>query len=134
VPARVAESLIPVVSARVPGLVALYLFGSQARGDATPDSDLDLAILAQSQLDPVDRWKLQEDLASLAHRNVDLVDLRQASTVMRIEVLRDSVLLLDAQPTPRAVFETFALASYARLNEERGAILADATARGRIHG
>ena len=66
---------------------------------------MDLAVLAQNRLDPVERWKLQEDLAALAHQNVDLVDLRQASTVMRVEVLRDAVLLLDAQPSSRSAFE-----------------------------
>ena len=29
----------------VPGLIALYRFGSQAKGTARPDSDVDLAIL-----------------------------------------------------------------------------------------
>jgi uncharacterized protein len=131
---RVAEDLAAAVAARVPGIVAIYLFGSRARGDGTADSDIDLAVLAQNRLDPVERWKLQEDLAALAHRNVDLVDLRQASTVMRVQVLRDAVVLLDAQPAPRAAFEAFALSAYARLNEERGAILNDVRARGRVHG
>jgi uncharacterized protein len=131
---RVAENLANAVAARVPGLVALYLFGSRARGDAGVDSDIDLAVLAQNRLDPIERWKLQEDLAALAHQNVDLVDLRQASTVMRVEVLRDAVLLLDAQPSSRSAFEAFALSAYARLNEERCEILKDVRARGRVHG
>ena len=131
---RVVETLASAVAARVPGIVALYLFGSRARGDGVADSDIDLAVLAQNRLDPVERWKLQEDLAALAHKNVDLVDLRQASTVMRVEVLRDSVLLLDSQPSPRAAFEAFALSAYARLNEERREILNDVRARGRVHG
>jgi predicted nucleotidyltransferase len=131
---RVAESLASAVAARVHGMVALYLFGSRARGDGAADSDIDLAVLAQNRLDPIERWKLQEDLAALAHRNVDLVDLRQASTVMRVEVLRDAILLLDAQPSARNAFEAFALSAYARLNEERREILNDIRARGRVHG
>ena len=65
----------------------MYLFGSRAREDAGPDSDIDLAVLTLGNLDPVERWILQEDLAALAHQNVDLVDLRRASTVMRVQVL-----------------------------------------------
>ena len=64
---RVVETLASAVAARVPGIVALYLFGSRARGDGVADSDIDLAVLAQNRLDPVERWKLQEDLAALAH-------------------------------------------------------------------
>jgi len=35
--------------------VVLYLFGSRARGDGAADSDIDLAVLAQNRLDPVER-------------------------------------------------------------------------------
>jgi predicted nucleotidyltransferase len=129
-----ADSLVAALSARVPGLVAVYLFGSHARGDAGPGSDLDLAVLAMAKLDPVERWKLQEDLAAQAHQNVDLVDLRQASTVMRVQVLRDGRLLLDVRPSMRAAFEASAMSAYAHLNEERRGILDDIAARGRVHG
>jgi uncharacterized protein len=129
-----ADSLVATVAERVPGLAAVYLFGSQAREDAGPDSDIDLAVLTLDNLDPVDRWKLQEDLATEAHQNVDLVDLRRASTVMRVQVLRDGLLLADLQPSVRAAFEASALSAYARLNEERREILNDIATRGRIHG
>jgi predicted nucleotidyltransferase len=130
----VVEPLVEAIRTRVEGLAAVYLFGSRARGDALPDSDLDLAFLASQKMDPVLRWKLQEDLASLGHRDVDLVDLRQASTVMRVQVLRDAVLLLDLAPSARQAFEAFALGAYARLNLERRGILADVAARSRPHG
>jgi predicted nucleotidyltransferase len=110
------------------------LFGSQAREDAGPGSDIDLAVLTLGNLDPVERWKLQEDLAAQAHQNVDLVDLRRASTVMRVQVLRDGRLLADLQPSVRANFEATALSAYARLNEERREILNDIAARGSVYG
>jgi predicted nucleotidyltransferase len=128
------QSLAGEVSSRVHGLVALYLFGSRARGDAGPDADLDLGLLAHGKLDPIERWKLQEDLAARAHANVDLVDLRQASTVMRMQVLRDGALLVDAHPSERQAFEAIALSAYARLNEERREILSDIAARGSVYG
>jgi predicted nucleotidyltransferase len=130
----VVKPLVEALQARVEGLAAVYLFGSRARGDALPDSDLDLAFLASQKMDPVLRWKLQEDLASLGHRDVDLVDLRQASTVMRVQVLKDAVLLLDLAPSARQEFEAVALGAYARLNLERSGILADVAARARAHG
>jgi predicted nucleotidyltransferase len=129
-----ADSLVATVLDRMPGLADVYLFGSQAREDAGPGSDIDLAVLTLGDLDPVDRWKLQEDLAAQAHQNVDLVDLRRASTVMRVQVLRDGRLLADVQPLVRAAFEATALSAYARLNEERRGILNDIAARGRVYG
>jgi len=129
-----ADSLVATLSDRVPGLAAAYLFGSRAREDARPGSDIDLAVLTLGNLDPVERWKLQEDLAAQAHQNVDLVDLRRASTVMRVQVLRDGRLLADVQPLVRATFECSALSAYARLNEERREILNDIATRGRVYG
>jgi uncharacterized protein len=129
-PAELAQ----VISARIPGTVAVYLFGSQARGDGAQDADIDLAVLAEGKLDPVVRWTLQEDLAANAYRQVDLLDLRQASTVMRVRVLQDAVVLLDVRPSERIAFETTALSAYARLNEERRGILTDVASRGRVHG
>jgi predicted nucleotidyltransferase len=129
-----ADRLVATVSDRVPGLAVVYLFGSQAREDAGPGSDIDLAVLTLGNLDPMDRWKLQEDLAAQAHQNVDLVDLRRASTVLRVQVLRDGRLLADLQPSVRATFEATALSAYARLNEERREILNDIAARGSVYG
>lgn len=109
-------------------------FGSRARGDSLTGSDYDIALLGPKPVDPVDRWNLQEELASTVHANVDLVDLRRASAVPRVQILKDAVIILDAAGPARELFEATALADYARLNEERRGILADVIARGSVHG
>jgi predicted nucleotidyltransferase len=121
-----------IVRARVPDVIAIYAFGSRARGDALEGSDYDLAVLARTPLQPVERWKIQEDVAAVARANVDLVDLRRASTVLCIQVLKDGIVLVDAAPSERELFEASTLSTYARLNEERRGILADISERGRI--
>ena len=126
--------LVSMIRQTLPSAVAIYVFGSVARGDETAGSDLDLAVLAPHQLDPVARWTLAQRLAETAGRDVDLVDLRAASTVMRVQVFASSKLLYEGDRTARALFEATALADYARLNEERRAIVEDARASGRIHG
>lgn len=128
------SDVVDLVRTRLPDVVAVYLFGSQASGQSTADSDVDLAVLGADRLDPVARWELQEDLAARLHRKVDLVDLRGASTVMRVQVLDRANVLFDGNPGARALFEATALSSYARLNEERRGILIDIRARGTIHG
>ena len=118
---------------RVPDVQAVYAFGSRAEGAARPDSDLDLAVLAARPLDPVDRFDVQEAVAAALGLDVDLVDLRSASTVMRVEVLRTGQVIHDVDPTARAFFETRVLSAYALLNEERRGILEDIRQRGRVH-
>ena len=118
----------------VPGVQAVYIFGSRARGDAGPDSDLDLAVLADRPLDPIVRWKLQESVAGMVHGAVDLVDLRSASAVMRVNVLADAKLVFDGARYERELFEATALSDYARLQEERRAILEQIEREGHVYG
>ena len=126
--------LLDVLRASVPGLAAVYLFGSHAAGAATPASDLDLAVLAARPLGDLPRFDVQERLATRLGRDVDLVDLRAASTVMQAQVVATGRVLLDADPGERARFETVAYSAYAMLNEERAGILADIAARGTVYG
>jgi predicted nucleotidyltransferase len=126
--------LVDAIVAALPDVVAVYLFGSEASGETLPDSDLDIAVLTRAPVGPVQRWDLQERLASLVHRDVDLLVLGSASTVMRMQVVQNGRLLFDADPTARGEFEAMVFSDYARLQSERRAIIEDATGRGQIHG
>ncbi|MDP2319039.1 MAG: nucleotidyltransferase domain-containing protein [Acidobacteriota bacterium] len=122
------------IRAAIPDVQAIYRFGSTAAGTDGPGSDLDLAVLGPQPLDPVVRFDLQDQLASLVRRPVDLVDLRTASTVMAMQVLAAGELLHDSAPESRGLFEDRAYGSYARLNEERRGILARVAAEGTVYG
>ena len=103
----------------------VYLFGSRAGEFANSESDFDIAFLADSSPTPLELFELQQKIADRLSADVDLVDMRSASTVFRTQVLGNSVLLVDRNPRLRAEFEMFALSDYARLNEERRDILKD---------
>ncbi|CAG0957618.1 hypothetical protein MYXO_00572 [Myxococcaceae bacterium] len=118
----------------VSAVAVIYLFGSAARDDLHASSDVDLAFLADRPLDPVARFALQERIAGDLHRDVDLVDLRTASTVMRVQVIVGGQILFERDPAERALFEASALGAYARLNEARRDILEDVRRSGRVHG
>jgi predicted nucleotidyltransferase len=62
---------------RASGLAALYLFGSTARGDERPDSDIDLAceIDASRRIGLFDFAQIQLDIEEVLHNSVDLVEL-----------------------------------------------------------
>lgn len=127
------DDALGVLRARVPALLCVYLFGSAASGAAGPESDVDLAILAARPLGPVERFDVQEAVAARVGRDVDLVDLRAASTVMQAQIVSTGRVVLDTDPDERARFETVVYSSYAMLNEERAGILADVAARGTVY-
>lgn len=127
-------SALALLETRIPRLIALYRFGSAVDGTLRPDSDLDYAVLAAAPLDPVARFEMQEDLACLLRRAVDLVDLRHASTVMRMQVISNGVAVAVRDPVETERFEIAVYASYARLNEERREILAQITRERAVYG
>jgi predicted nucleotidyltransferase len=59
------------------GVIAVLLYGSQAKGVATPDSDIDLAILYDYNFipTPMELWEMKESIAESLHCPVDLVCL-----------------------------------------------------------
>jgi uncharacterized protein len=68
------------------------------------------------------------------HRDVDLVDLRSASTVMRMQVISTGECLTAADEAARREFEMYTYSDYARLNEERRDILKRISASGLVYG
>jgi predicted nucleotidyltransferase len=128
------DLIIETLRGALPDVVAIYRFGSTATGQAVRDSDVDIAVLPAVPLDSSFRWDLQERLAVSLHRPVDLVDLLRASTVMRMQVLESAILLFEHDPAARLRFETAAYSGYARLNEERRAILDQVRREGTVYG
>lgn len=122
------------LSRHIPDMIAVYQFGSQVRGTAHPMSDLDLAVLARGLLSNEQRFSLAQELAVCLHRDVDLVDLRTASTVMRMQVLTKGQCLATRDERAKAEFEMYTYSDYARLNEERRELVKNITERGFVYG
>lgn len=118
----------------IPHIIAIYQFGSQARGTARPASDLDLAVLAREPFSNEQQFSLAQELAVRLHRDVDLVDLRSAPTVMRMQVLTKGHCLETRDERAKAEFEMYAYSDYARLNEERKELVKNITERGFVYG
>lgn len=114
--------------------IAVYQFGSSVAGSTHRGSDLDLAVLAPRRLGATERFDLQERVAASLGRDVDLVDLLSASTVMAMQVVSTGIVLFDGVPESRGAFEDRTFSSYARLNEERRGILERIAAEGTVYG
>ncbi|MBX3705057.1 MAG: nucleotidyltransferase domain-containing protein [Pseudomonadales bacterium] len=114
-----------VVLGAIPDVLAIYLFGSAARGDARPNSDLDIALLTAPGGIISDTLGLMADLAGALGREVDLVDLRRASDVLRMQVLREGSTLYAANPHEVLGWEAEAMTRYGHYRREVRDILAD---------
>ncbi len=87
-------------------ILEAYLFGSHARGQAQPHSDIDVAVYIDEALADDGAWGYQAQLTTdlmvvLGTNHVDVVVLNRASILLYHRVLRDGVRLLsrDLQAT-----------------------------------
>jgi predicted nucleotidyltransferase len=85
-------------------LLAL-LFGSFARGQARPDSDIDVAVLGNK----LDLLALAADLGHVTKREVHIVNLADAGYPLLRALLRDSVVLHQGEPGAAAAWRARAI-------------------------
>jgi predicted nucleotidyltransferase len=128
-----SKLIIDTLKAALPSILAIYAFGSQVQGTAGKDSDLDLAVLVAGYAEPLVLWELANRLADTIGCEVDLLDLRAASTVMQAQILRTGYRLWARQPETD-LFEVYVLSEKTALDEARAGLLADIQRRGSIYG
>lgn len=126
------ERLIAILKTRVPGLMAIYAFGSRVQGSATQHSDLDMAVLVAGYADAVLLWQLAGELEDIAGCPVDLLDLRAASTVMQYQIITKGVRSWAADGQA-ALFESAILSEKTALDMARAGLLSDIQQRGSVY-
>jgi uncharacterized protein len=112
---------------------AIYLFGSEAQQQARKDSDIDLAFLSERTLSHYERFMIAGELAAILNCDVDLVDLKEATTVFQAQIVGKGKVLYCADDDKKAQFEMKVFKEYAKLNEERAEILERIRKRGAVY-
>jgi predicted nucleotidyltransferase len=106
--ARIEASLEAFFEDDPRGALAVYLYGSVARGQARPASDIDIGVLFAA--DPpatlaAPQFALEADLERVLGSPVQVVALNRASSDLVHRVLRDGRLALDRDRAARIRFE-----------------------------
>ena len=86
------------LKAQLSGLAALYgasdlrVFGSVARGEERPDSDVDFLVNLPRGYDLFgQRMALAQSLSDILHRKIDLVPEHELNRHLREQVLREAI-------------------------------------------
>lgn len=111
----------------------ILLFGSAVRENLRPDSDIDLAVMAETALDEWEKYLLAQQLAELIGREVDLIDLRTSTTVMAAQIVSTGKVIYCRNEAARQWYFMRTLKEFALLNERRQVILDAIAKRGRVY-
>lgn len=93
-----------------PGVRLAVLFGSAARGQSGPDSDIDVGVLFEAGQESA--AALEVALARATGRRLDLVRLEAAPPLLRFEIARDGRVLLERTPHAWADFRARAMTDW----------------------
>lgn len=132
-----SSAIIETVLRHYPAVQAIYFFGSSGTADEWPDSDIDVALLFEPKQAKeecnlaVSQCRLA--LADRLRKDVDLVNARQASTVLQKEIITKGRLLYCADQYAVDEFEMLVLSYYQKLNEERSELLKSFSETGRAY-
>lgn len=87
-------------------IVAVYLFGSAASNRMKPSSDLDVALLLDSESEAAfSLLKLGADLEKISGRRIDLVILNKSGELLQFQVRRFGKLIFERDEYKRKKFE-----------------------------
>ncbi len=95
------------------GLDMVVLFGSQATGRTHPKSDVDIGYTAPQTLGFKARFEITNEISSLLQRDdVEFVDLRRISPVMKKIIADEGIALYERIPGMFVLFRMYAFKLY----------------------
>lgn len=120
-----------------PDIQAIYLFGSHGTDYEFPHSDIDIALLlprdTSVKTGSLALADIGFELENIAGRDVDLVDLRKATTVFQKEIVAGGRRVYCADIYASDEFEMLTISYYQKLNDERKEILDEFFRSGRAY-
>lgn len=78
---------------KIPGLQAIYIFGSAVNNTQHNASDIDIAFVANNPMDNLERWQLAQEIAIELNKDIDLLDLNNCSEVLRFMAISTGELI-----------------------------------------
>lgn len=126
-------SLLRVFFANRSDIQLSFLFGSSVKGYFTKESDIDIAVLFDKKPDLNEVFELKEKLESILKRDVDLAILNGASPILKMQVLKNGILIFKRDDKVYNKFFVDTINQYDDLKRVRK-VCEDNILKGRVYG
>ncbi|MBX2894133.1 MAG: nucleotidyltransferase domain-containing protein [Cyclobacteriaceae bacterium] len=130
------NKIIQLIVDHVPPVRAIYLFGSQAEGSHSLNSDVDIAFLTpyEVKLSNLELYNLKSKIEIALNKDADLIHLNQATLVLQFQITTTGIPIYGRSNTDILEYEALILSMYQRLQEERKDILNEIVTSGKVYG
>lgn len=128
------RDIVEMVRRCLPLAQGVYIYGSMARGEGRSDSDVDIAVVQIDPIQPYQALQLRSDLGVRLGRDIDILDLRRASTEIAFQVVGEGQCIWGAENESVALYENSLMSMYSDLQNERREIIEDIVKRGSVYG
>ena len=118
------DRIVKSLSKKIRGLEFVSIFGSALMMDFNSlKSDIDIAFISSDSLTNIQRWNIQEELASELNIDIDLIDLKKANDVIRFEIISKGEVVFQKPSHKLELFLDDTYINYIQLNEDRKEIM-----------
>ena len=113
----------------------IIVFGSYATGTTHTESDIDIAFFRTGEsFTSYELFMFAQELADIIKIEVDLIDLKEASTVFATQIFSTGTVIFSQNENLRMELHMRTYSMYARLNEERQPIIDKIIETGSVYG
>lgn len=113
----------------------IIIFGSYATGTMHSESDIDIAFYRDGYtFSAYELFIVSQELADILTIEVDLIDLKEASTVFAAQIFSTGTVIYSKDDNLRMELHMRTYKMYAKLNEERQPILDSINETGSVYG
>jgi len=113
----------------------IIIFGSYAKGTTHSESDIDVAFYREDKVfSAYELFMFAQQLADILSIEVDLVDLKEASTIFATQIYSTGEVIYSKNDNLRMELHMRTYSMYARLNEERQPIIDKIIETGSVYG
>ncbi|MDA8233514.1 MAG: nucleotidyltransferase domain-containing protein [Clostridia bacterium] len=93
-------------------IISAYLFGSVARGETRPLSDIDFAYLLAYDNDKIEASIYKLVTSAFGTDKVDFVNLKDAPLSLQYQIIKEGTKIITGNETARVNFETSVIMNY----------------------